>query len=274
MTDAVSHSRIDLAGQRFGRLVAEKPAGQTVRGAALWQFRCDCGEHITMTGAWVRQRGDLASCGCLARERRVSRAPDLTGQRYGRLIAVQRAESTPRGQARWICACDCGGSATVAACSLRSGRTRSCGCLHREAMSRLAEDHQGKRFGSLIAIRRLTPDAVPHGSSPRWLCACDCGAETTVRATALAHGQVRSCGCRRAAANRGPRRQSGEMLGKRFGMLVCAEILPAVTRNNGPRWRCTCDCGREHIARAKDLRSSNTKSCGCLAHRAAKPQPG
>lgn len=34
--------------------------------------------------------------------------PDLTGQRFGKLVVTGQAESSARGQRRWKCKCDCG----------------------------------------------------------------------------------------------------------------------------------------------------------------------
>ena len=61
---------------------------------------------------------------------------DRTGDRYGRLVVVSRAENhvEPSGaiRAKWNCLCDCGGSVTVTGTSLAKGNTRSCGCMMRE----------------------------------------------------------------------------------------------------------------------------------------------
>lgn len=51
----------------------------------------------------------------------------------------------------------------------------------------------GKRFGSLIAIRKVEPA----GKQTRWLCKCDCGVESVVRLGNLRNGHTVSCGCRR-----------------------------------------------------------------------------
>lgn len=63
---------------------------------------------------------------------------DMTGQRYGRLLVVERAGSR-NNRAHWLCECTCGGSKIVDGCSLRDGDTTSCGCLHREMMSAMAK---------------------------------------------------------------------------------------------------------------------------------------
>lgn len=56
---------------------------------------------------------------------------DLTGQRFGRLVVVSRAEN--KGQmSRWNCVCDCGNTTTVYSSNLRRGYTQSCGCYRHE----------------------------------------------------------------------------------------------------------------------------------------------
>lgn len=51
---------------------------------------------------------------------------DLTGQRFGRLIVLERGENSNDGNAKWICGCDCGSKRiTVFARHLRSGHTKS-----------------------------------------------------------------------------------------------------------------------------------------------------
>ena len=49
---------------------------------------------------------------------------DLTGMRFGRLIAIKYV-----GKSRWLCKCDCGGTKVTRASSLKSGYTKSCGCI-------------------------------------------------------------------------------------------------------------------------------------------------
>lgn len=59
-------------------------------------------------------------------------AIEEAGNRYGRLVVVERAANDKRGEARWMCRCDCGGKTVARGGSLRSGHTQSCGCLRRE----------------------------------------------------------------------------------------------------------------------------------------------
>lgn len=54
---------------------------------------------------------------------------DLTGQKFGRLTVISKAENSADGHIRWLCNCECGNSITTRGTSLRSGVTKSCGCL-------------------------------------------------------------------------------------------------------------------------------------------------
>lgn len=119
----------ELAGHRFGRWTVLGPSNNTER--RMWRCRCDCG-----TNRDVRQdsliSGKSVSCGCTAvRVFRPERRHDLTGQRFGRLIALRPGEKIGSRTA-WECRCDCGNTITVETTQLRAGRTRSCGCLQAE----------------------------------------------------------------------------------------------------------------------------------------------
>ena len=60
---------------------------------------------------------------------------DITGQRFGRLIAIKRVDNTCTGQVCWLCRCDCGNKTTVRSNGLCSGNTKSCGCLQKDIFS-------------------------------------------------------------------------------------------------------------------------------------------
>lgn len=116
----------ELTGQVFGRLtVVERDREQKGKP---WICRCDCGNekrvstHHLMSGA-------VKSCGCLRSDQRVK---DLTGQRFGRLVAEQRVRNGERGSSFWKCRCDCGRSCEASSGNLKSGQTKSCGCLQAE----------------------------------------------------------------------------------------------------------------------------------------------
>lgn len=57
---------------------------------------------------------------------------DLGGQRFGKLVVIERAPSNRHGQVQWVCRCDCGTTKIAHGQSLRKGFTKSCGCFRRE----------------------------------------------------------------------------------------------------------------------------------------------
>ncbi len=58
----------DLAGQRFGRLVALTPTRERdAKGSIIWQCQCDCGNHVHASSDALLH-GSIKSCGCLKRE--------------------------------------------------------------------------------------------------------------------------------------------------------------------------------------------------------------
>lgn len=56
---------------------------------------------------------------------------DISGQRFGRLVALRKAPSQKRCSHWWM-RCDCGAEVSIATQSLRSGLSKSCGCYQRE----------------------------------------------------------------------------------------------------------------------------------------------
>src|SRR6516164_3884386 len=62
---------------------------------------------------------------------------DMTGRRYGCLIVLYKSD-IPR---KWICQCDCENKISAFADNLRSGNTRSCGCLRVEFAKRSFTRH-------------------------------------------------------------------------------------------------------------------------------------
>ena len=65
----------------------------------------------------------------------MSRMVDITGQKFGYLVAIRRIGNRkyPSGSLSvWECKCDCGKTTEVTLSALRTGNTRSCGCLAEE----------------------------------------------------------------------------------------------------------------------------------------------
>ncbi len=90
------------------------------------------------------------------------RTPDLTGQKFGRLLVVGPGEPQPKtNRVLWRCRCDCGNHTTVWPFSLRSGSTRSCGCLRRQSATTHGRSHTGEYRSWKAMHARCTDDRHP-----------------------------------------------------------------------------------------------------------------
>lgn len=65
---------------------------------------------------------------------------DIQGNRYGKLLVTGYSHNE-KHMSVWNCLCDCGTLAKKKSEYLRSGGTRSCGCLHREILIKRNSSH-------------------------------------------------------------------------------------------------------------------------------------
>ena len=123
---------IDLTGQKFGRLTVLKRAPN--RGNKIyWECQCDCGNIIETRGDRLKE-GRVKSCGCWAidhaKEIGHLNEKNLLGQTFSKLTVIKRSPIIHNDHcAYWICKCSCGNEVEVCGSNLRTGNTKSCGCL-------------------------------------------------------------------------------------------------------------------------------------------------
>lgn len=173
--------------EQYGRLTV---IGKGSVGPKLL-CRCSCGNIVEVSKSNLKS-GSTKSCGCLRREhcREIAKQinngrhyKDITGQRFGKLVALDRVNDG--GQSTWKCQCDCGRTKIVKMKNLISGCTKSCGCLSRGDLTNM-------RFGKL---KVLSPTRDRIGGKVVWLCQCDCGNTKYVPSDLLLHNKIKSCGC-------------------------------------------------------------------------------
>lgn len=75
------------------------------------------------------------------------RFEDLTGRKFGRLFVTHLDSLTKWGDRKWLCRCECGNEVTVSGGHLKSGHTKSCGCLALEVKTDKATRHGITRGG-------------------------------------------------------------------------------------------------------------------------------
>ena len=66
---AVKASTRNIAGHRFGRLVAIEVVGKTSTNSLIWRCDCDCGGSANRSSASLRKSKGVSSCGCYLREK-------------------------------------------------------------------------------------------------------------------------------------------------------------------------------------------------------------
>jgi hypothetical protein len=108
---------------------------------------------------------------------------DLTGQRFGFLIAEKPDGKDSSGKTKWLCKCDCGTYSSPTMLNLVNGIVKSCGHLKRRTKRM---DLVGHKYGKLLVLEPL--------ADKKWRCQCDCGGESNVFVGHLRNGHTQSCG--------------------------------------------------------------------------------
>lgn len=178
-------SRLDLTGERFGKLVALhidkpyiKPSGRKI---STWHCQCDCGNTTTVRTEYLRS-GHTTSCGCSCGR------VDIIGKKYGRLTVIKYV-----GSGKHLCKCECGNEVEVITENLNNGNTKSCGCYQKDRSSEASiKSLIGQKFGKLMVVERVENNRFGHIC---YKCKCDCGGMTIVDSTNLRNGTTNSCGC-------------------------------------------------------------------------------
>ena len=116
--------RTDLTNQTFGRLTVQEWSGN-----GKWKCICNCG-NIVLVQTDNLKNGNTKSCGCYQKDRASETSfISLVGNRYGKLVVLERVENNRFGHVCYRCKCDCGGETIVDTNNLRKGITNSCGCI-------------------------------------------------------------------------------------------------------------------------------------------------
>lgn len=197
---------IDETGNKYGKLTVMSVLDEKDSdNRTLFLCQCECGNLTKVSGKSLR-RGHTKSCGCLQKEKR--NFIDEAGNVYGRLTVLSALEEKDVDNRNlFLCQCECGNLTKVSGKSLRSGNTKSCGCLQKEkaietlkTKTRLGNtigvDLTGQRFGKLTVVKEVESITKSNGKSVRqWLCKCDCGGEIIAQHVYLTTGDVLSCGC-------------------------------------------------------------------------------
>lgn len=185
---------------------------------------------------------------------------DETGNTYGYLTVIERAKEKSKS-VKWLCKCKCGNEVIVSGTSLRTGNTKSCGCLQKEKTRERNENKEeiiGKKFNHLLVEKFVGYKENKDGKRSRlYECLCDCGNKKITTYSYIVSGQVKSCGCLTHKS------QYIDEIGHRYGKLTVLSY-EGIDKDKKSLWLCQCDCGGTIITSGKSLRNGLTISCGCV----------
>lgn len=139
---------VDLTGKKIEMLTILERKRENNR--TYYYCKCDCGNE-----KWIRADSlkETKSCGCLQKLTQF-KARDLTGERFGRLVALEPTDKRTKwnGCIVWKCKCDCGNYTEVPQALLiaKKNNVRSCGCLAKESQKKV-----GEYIGSLFVKNKI-----------------------------------------------------------------------------------------------------------------------
>ena len=175
---------------------------------------------------------------------------NMIGRRYGLLKVISITKDR-----RCLCACDCGQQKIIYSANLKSGRTKSCGCLEKQNREKRKKNLKGQKFGQLLVLEET--DKRIDGSII-WKCLCECGTVYEASSRNLLRGDVKSCGCMT--------KKKQDITGQKFGKLKAIKQVGR-TKRGVAIWLCKCECGKKKEVQIDNLRSGHTRRCGCLQDR-------
>jgi possible homing endonuclease len=191
--------------------------------------RCSCGLEKPVHGYDLR-KGNSKSCGHSSKGTGQNGRKELEGQRVGEWTVGKYL-----GNSYYECTCSCGTKKILAGTYLRTGQSKSCGCI-----SNKFNDMTGQVYGKWTVLEFV--------GDYKWRCKCECGNESIVLRSDLIDGSSTCCG----------KCSFTDIANKKFGMLTAIKHL------GDGNWECECECGNRKSVNYSHLVSGSTKSCGCL----------
>jgi len=132
---------IDLTNKKFGKLVVVSRAANKNK-QTKWLCKCDCGKEKEIQASNLKN-GVSKSCGCLRKELVKGKFfKDITGKRFGKLVAIRTCGLNKNGSFIWEFKCDCGNLYYNTSTRAVTGHSNSCGCLK---LSYATDNWSGKK---------------------------------------------------------------------------------------------------------------------------------
>ncbi len=133
--------RKELTGKKVGRCIVVGPDNDSHYKETRWLLECACGERFGRRTIDIIKNRVYECPNCVFRRSQYY----IGGKKYGRLSVQDKWEwriSPTNGKRfrHWFCVCECGNERWIAAHSIISGKTVSCGCWMQKNNSRYVND--------------------------------------------------------------------------------------------------------------------------------------
>lgn len=181
--------KLDLVGQKFGRLTVIEFAGMSKKKESLWKCKCSCkNKTIKIIKIGNLRSGNTKSCGCL-KKRKIE---NLTNKKFGRWTVLEFVGTNKKRQAIWKCQCSCSDKniKILTASSLRNGTSKSCGCFRKEETSK---NNSKDLVGETINGISVTKYSYTKNNRKYYLCKCLCTKDFICAGSDLISGHVKKC---------------------------------------------------------------------------------
>ena len=122
---------IDLTGQKIGKWTVLYKNGKDKHNNFLWHCRCECGTEADIAATTLKQRKSMQCKNCRSKKIAAARRVNIENERFGFLVALYPTEERSGASVKWMCKCDCGNMIAVSENSLKTGKTKSCGCIRK-----------------------------------------------------------------------------------------------------------------------------------------------
>lgn len=164
---------------------------------------------------------------------------DITGQKFNHWLVIKREKNNARGDAMWLCECDCENHTQqiVKGSALRTGHSKSCGCIKKQAAQEVGHKNRANLVGKIFG--KLTVLEYSHSENYQsiWKCKCECGNIIYVSTNKLNNGHTKSCGCL----------VKHNLIGQQFGKLTVIEETDKRASDGTIIWKCQCSCQNHTI---------------------------
>ncbi len=149
-----SKPRNDLTGKTFGYLTPM----YYIKGGK-WHCKCQCGNEIDVDTRNLNSN-HTKSCGCMKSQLIGEKlAIDMSSYEDDNIKVLEREGSTNLGIAKWKCICKhCGREFITEGANIRSGETKSCGCIHSQGEQKIIKLLMDE--GCTFATQYTFPDLI------------------------------------------------------------------------------------------------------------------